>query len=146
MFEKRCLWPIVAFLLVFNDNIGTDSAAPAPDGFQTRPAWLSYRVQIFKNSICRRFEENAFIPVGVQVELHRLQFDAQLIRHVTENNRRIIRMPSHGASGCKLLLNMLDCIIAARVRIGKGLDLHRRTISASRLEKFNPWFSGNSSN
>ena len=77
----------------------------------------------------------------MQVELHRFELDADLIRCIAKHHSRIIRVARHRTGRSKLLLDVLDGVMTLLIRIWESLDVHGaktvRTVSKSSTQLFN---------
>jgi hypothetical protein len=122
-------WALVAFLNILNDDIGTNAAPSPPDRFQARPFRLNGRMEILEDFIGGRFKKDASVAKAMEVEFHGLEFDTDFIRSIAEYDCGIVWVPRHWTSGGKLLLNVLNRVVAIGVRIREGFDFHPDTLA-----------------
>lgn len=88
--------------------------------------------QVIANFIGHRLEKNAFVAKGVEIEFQRFQLDAGHVGYIAHGDIRKIGMPGNGANGGKLVMRVLNNVIAVRRRIGKGLE----NLRVSHIERF----------
>ncbi len=122
--KRSRLRAVVTVLLRFDDHVGTNATTSTPDGFESRPAWFRDFVKIFEDLVGRRFEENTLIAEAVEIQLHRLELDANLVWRIAEDHCRVVWVPRHRAGRSELLLNVLDGVVTLWIWIWESLDVH----------------------
>src|SRR6185295_2523403 len=104
-------------LSVLGDNRRVDSAAHVEVGGETQKARLQGRREEVRNLVRDRLVEGAAIAEGPDVELERLELDAELVGNVLEFERCEIRLARARAQARELRDAHADRIVATRLRI-----------------------------
>lgn len=102
-----------------------DTPADVEVGDQLHGAWLAGLDEIIHDPVGNGLVEVTFIPEGPEVELERLQFDAQPVRHIGEREGREVRLTGLWTEAGKLGARHLDLVVAPGFRIGKRFELFR---------------------
>src|SRR3989442_309951 len=78
--------------------------------------------KVFENHINRVFVKDFYLAKRVDVELQTLQFDATLVRHILDPNRRKVRKVREGTDASKLRHFKLNLDLAAGKLIRKSVE------------------------
>ena len=82
--------------------------------------------QIVENLIDHGFVESSLAAIGPEIELQRFKLDTEFVGHVSDANRRKIRLAGARAHASKLRALHIDFIVALGPRIGKSFQLSAR--------------------
>src|SRR5688572_12095818 len=58
------------------------------------PPWLRASTQVIQNAVHRTFVEDSVVPKAPQIELETLELDANVARHIRDDDRPEIRSPT----------------------------------------------------
>src|SRR5512138_1118648 len=112
---------------MLGDHRGGDPAAHVEARFEAHQPRLRRAHQIIEDAVGHRLVECAFVAIGPDVELERLQLDAQAIGHVIENQRGEIRLSGHRTDAGELRNFHVDPVVAIARGIGERLETLARS-------------------
>src|SRR5687767_5289645 len=104
--------------LVPRDDDGVDAAADGEVALDGHLERLGRGDEIVEDPVRDVLVEGALVAVAPEVELERLQLDAELIRHVADADRRKVRLPRLRAEARELGAFEADLVAPPRRRIG----------------------------
>src|SRR5688500_14306888 len=108
---------------VLGDDGREDAAAHVPAGGEPHEARLRGGHQVVQDAVGDGLVEGALVAVRPDVELEALQLDAGLLRDVVEGEDREVRLAGLGAQAGEFRDRHVDQEIAARLRVGEGLEI-----------------------
>jgi len=108
--------------MIFGRDVRPDSATGSEGSHDLHPAGLRDGHQIVQNQIGDVFVKRTVIPVLLQVEFQRLQFEAELIGNVGDRQRPEIRLAGFRTDGSEFRTDRFDLVISVRKLIGKRLQ------------------------
>ena len=82
--------------------------------------------QIVQDTVGDGFMERTFIPVAPEIELETFQFHAEFVGHITNTDRRKVRLTGLGTKACEFRALHLNVIIPSRTGIFEDLEFFRR--------------------
>jgi hypothetical protein len=112
---------------VLDDDRRRDAAADIESSFDADAARGHGGHQIVEDAVRDGLVERALVAIRPQVDLPRLQLDAQPIGHVLHPDRREVRLSRLGAKAGELRAVEPDEVVALRVRVGEGFQRFRRS-------------------
>src|SRR4026207_2018719 len=83
--------------------------------------------EIIQDLVDYSFVKRAFVTVGPEVKLQRLELDTELIRHIANADGREIRLAGARTNTGELRTLHADFIVALRPGIGKGFEFFARS-------------------
>ncbi len=97
------------------------------------PPWPAGRSQVVQNAIDHVLVEDAYIAVGLKVILEALQFEAEFVGDVFDLNRPEVGLAGFGTDGGKFRRDVLDGVIALRMRIVERFNIFHSAIQITRI-------------
>jgi len=99
-----------------------DTAAHEEVGFDRHLPRLYRFYEIVQDLVGDRFMECAFVPIAPEIEFEALELHAEFIRHITNTDRREIRLAGLRAKARKFRTIHLNIIIPFGIRILEDLE------------------------
>src|SRR5262245_3810333 len=112
--------------LVLDRDHGVDAAAHVEIADHRHRFWTARVHQIVQDLVHNFLVKGSFTAKRPEVELERLEFDAQLIRHVANANRREVGLARARADTGKFRAFHADLVVPLGPRVGKGFEIFAR--------------------
>ena len=126
--------PILLFLVFCRDDT-VNPAARSELARYLHPPWFAGSGEIVQDAIDYVLIEDAHIAIGLKVEFETLQFDAAFVGDVFDFDGPEVRLAGFGADGGELRRDVLDNVIALRMRIVECFNIRHSAIQVTLIAR-----------